>query len=287
MWAATRQLIETRSVSARAANALQAFVDLIEQLDADTINLEMAELADHVIKVSGLLEFHKKEKGEKGLARVENLEELVSACRGFEPEDDEMTPLQEFLDSAALDAGESQADEFEDCVQMMTLHSAKGLEFPYVFMAGMEENLFPHRMSMEDPGRLEEERRLCYVGITRAMVQLFMSYAEVRRMHGNDTFNSASRFLREVPAELLHEVRMKSRTTAHSTPSYNRGSSATRAAEIPDTGYYLGQRVMHGKFGDGTVLNFEGQGSSARIQVNFDDEGSKWLVLSYAKLQAI
>lgn len=285
MWMAATQLIETKSLSARASNAVQSFIELIDGLDDSTRDLDMAELADQIIKQSGLLDFHKKEKGEKGLARVENLEELVSACRGFEPQDDELSALQEFLDSAALDAGEAQADEFEDCVQMMTLHSAKGLEFPYVFMAGMEENLFPHRMSMEDPGRLEEERRLCYVGITRAMQQLFMSYAEVRRMHGNDSFNTPSRFVREIPAELLHEVRIKSKASSYSSPSHNRGAIA--GAQIPDTAYCLGQRVMHSIFGEGVVLNFEGQGSSARIQVNFDNEGSKWLVLSYAKLQVI
>jgi DNA helicase-2/ATP-dependent DNA helicase PcrA len=239
----------------------------------------LEEIADHVIQGSGLVEFHEKEKGERGQARVENLEELVSAAKQFVPEGDELSPLQQFLDNAALDAGDAQADEHEDSIQLMTLHSAKGLEFPLVFLAGMEENLFPHRMSLEEPGRLEEERRLCYVGITRAMEKLVLSYAESRRLHGSETFNTPSRFVREIPAELVQEVRLQS-TVA-------RPVSSVMQAEVPDTGLSLGQRVYHQIFGEGVVLNFEGRGSSARVEVNFDGEGSKWLVLQYANLQLI
>jgi DNA helicase-2/ATP-dependent DNA helicase PcrA len=160
----------------------------------------------------------------------------------------------------------------------MTLHSAKGLEFPLVFLTGMEENLFPHRMSLEEPGRLEEERRLCYVGITRAMEKLVMTYAECRRLHGSETFNSPSRFIGEIPAELMQEVRLRG-TVTHPV------SSITQA-EVPDTGLFLGQQVYHQIFGEGVVLNFEGRGASARVEVNFDTEGrSKWLVLQYANLQ--
>jgi DNA helicase-2/ATP-dependent DNA helicase PcrA len=229
--------------------------------------------------VSGLIAYYEKEKGEKGQARVENLEELVSAGKQFVPGDDELSPLQQFLDNAALDAGDAQADEHEDSVQLMTLHSAKGLEFPLVFLAGMEENLFPHRMSLEEPGRLEEERRLCYVGITRAMAKLMITYAESRRLHGNETFNTPSRFIREIPAELLQEVRL------HNTVS--RPVSSLTQAQVPDTELSLGQRVYHQIFGEGVVLNFEGRGASARVEVNFDTEGSKWLVLQYANLQLL
>jgi DNA helicase-2/ATP-dependent DNA helicase PcrA len=210
---------------------------------------------------------------------VENLEELVSAAKQFSPEDESISPLQEFLDNAALDAGDAQADPHEDSVQLMTLHSAKGLEFPLVFLAGMEENLFPHRMSLEEPGRLEEERRLCYVGITRAMQKLYITYAETRRMHGNENFNAPSRFIREIPAELLEEVRLKS--------TVSRPVSGLGQAEVPDTGLSLGQRVYHQVFGEGVVLNFEGRGAAARVEVNFDGEGSKWLVLQYANLQLL
>ena len=169
LWGAITAVLEEKRLPARALGALEGFTVLINELDSGTDELLLEELVDHTIQASGLLRYHKNEKGEKGQARVENLEELVSAAKQFVAEEDERSPQQQFLDRAALDAGDAQADEHEDSVQLMTLHSAKGLEFPLVFLAGMEENLFPHRMSIEEPGRLEEERRLCYVGITRAM----------------------------------------------------------------------------------------------------------------------
>ncbi|MEM1114631.1 MAG: DNA helicase II [Pseudomonadota bacterium] len=279
LWQALHIVIDEKLLPARALGALEGFAALVNELDSGTDELSLEELAEHVVQTSGLLTFHEKEKGEKGQARVENLEELVSAAKQFQPEDEEVSPLQEFLDNAALDAGDAQAEAHEDSVQLMTLHSAKGLEFPLVFLAGMEENLFPHRMSLEEPGRLEEERRLCYVGITRAMQRLVISYAETRRMHGNENFNAPSRFIREIPAELLQEVRLSSSVT--------RPVSGMGQAEVPDTGLSLGQRVYHQIFGEGVVLNFEGRGASARVEVNFDDEGSKWLVLQYAKLQLL
>ena len=279
LWQAMGVLREEKLLTARALNALESFRILVDELDSDTSELPLKELTEHVIEASGLLEFHGKEKGERGQARVENLQELVTAARQFEPENDELSPLQEFLDNAALDAGEAQADAHEDSVQLMTLHSAKGLEFPLVFLAGMEENLFPHRMSLEEPGRLEEERRLCYVGITRAMERLVICYAETRRMHGNENFNAPSRFIREIPTELMEEVRLHTTIT--------RPATIGQAAEIVDTGLNLGQRVYHQVFGEGVVLNFEGRGSNARVEVNFDAEGSKWLVVQYANLQAM
>ncbi len=284
LWQSATQLLAEQRLSSRAGNALARFIQLIGKLNTETDGFTLPELADHILAATGLLDYHAKEKGEKGQARVENLEELVSACRSFEPEDEGLAPLQEFLDSAALDAGDTQADEYEDSVQLMTLHSAKGLEFPFVMLAGMEENLFPHRMSMEEPGRLEEERRLCYVGITRAMQKLHLSYAEVRRLHGSDTYNAPSRFLREIPAELMHEVRLKG--SVRRPVSYGGFGRHNMAAEVPNTGFELGQRVQHKKFGEGVILNFEGQGDNARVQVNFS-EGSKWLVLSFAKLDAL
>ena len=277
LWQSIAAVIDEKLLPARAVGALEGFTILINELDSGTDELALEEIAEHVIQGSGLLEFHEKEKGERGQARVENLEELVSAAKQFAPEGEELSPLQQFLDNAALDAGDAQADEHEDSIQLMTLHSAKGLEFPLVFLAGMEENLFPHRMSLEEPGRLEEERRLCYVGITRAMQKLTLSYAESRRLHGSETFNTPSRFVREIPAELIHEVRLQSTIT--------RPVSSVMQAEVPDTGLSLGQRVYHQIFGEGVVLNFEGRGASARVEVNFDDEGSKWLVLQYANLQ--
>ena len=287
LWQAAHKIIEQKLIPNRASNALQAFLTLIDTLDTGTDNLKLDELTDHVVNTSGLIEFHKKEKGEKGQARVENLQELVVAVRQFEPEDQEISPLQEFLDTAALDAGEQQADEFEDSVQLMTLHSAKGLEFPLVFLVGMEEGLFPHKMSMEEPGRLEEERRLCYVGITRAMQKLYITYAESRRMYGSENYNSPSRFIREIPQELMQEVRLNTTISRPVGFSPASNSSSLNNYAIPDTEISLGQQVFHSIFGTGTVLNFEGQGPSARVQVNFDDEGTKWLVVQYANLEVL
>ena len=192
-----------------------------------------------------------------------------------------MSPLQQFLDGAALDAGDAQADPHEDSIQLMTLHSAKGLEFPLVFLAGMEENLFPHRMSLDEPGRLEEERRLCYVGITRAMQKLVITYAESRRLYGSENYNTPSRFIREIPKELINEVRLGN-TVTRPLSSLGPSTSAAHA----ESGINLGQSVMHQVFGEGVVTNFEGRGANARVEVSFA-EGSKWLVLQYANLQTL
>ncbi len=281
LWRAANSILQQKGLPPRASSALQGFVSLVEKMAAETVDMALGDLADHVVALTGLIEFHKKEKGEKGQARIENLQELVVASKQFEPEDKETSALQAFLDGAALDAGDQQVEEFEDGVQLMTLHSAKGLEFPLVFLVGMEEGLFPHKMSMEESGRLEEERRLCYVGITRAMEKLYITYAEIRRMYGNENHNAPSRFIREIPQQLLQEVRLN--TTISRPVSF---SPAMSDYELPGTGISLGQRVRHSIFGEGTVLNFEGQDSNARVQVNFD-EGSKWLVLQYAKLEVL
>ncbi|KUJ83135.1 DNA helicase II [Microbulbifer flavimaris] len=295
MWQGATRMLQQRVLAARAGNALQGFLDLVNQLAASAEDKLLGAIAEDVIETSGLLDFHGKEKGEKGQTRVENLQELVSACRDFDgieiPEGEEEPPLlEQFLDSAALDAGEGQADEFEDAVQLMTLHSAKGLEFPLVFLAGVEENLFPHKMSAQEPGRMEEERRLCYVGITRAMMKLYITYAENRRLFGTETYNSPSRFIGEIPPELVHEVRLK---TEISRPLFNAdyGKAGRLSDPAPDFDdlppLALGGRVDHPKFGEGTVVQFEGSGPRARVQVNFDDAGSKWLVVAMAKLQPL
>ncbi|WP_372598419.1 DNA helicase II [Amphritea sp.] len=292
MWRAANEVVELNKLSARAGNALQAFIDLVNQIAQETEDTDLHEQTEHAIKKSGLIEHHLKEKGEKAQARVENLEELISAARQYlstwQPDkegNENSTPLTAFLDDAALDAGEAQADEHQDSVQLMTLHSAKGLEFPLVFLAGMEEGLFPHKMSIEEPGRLEEERRLCYVGITRAMQKLFITYAESRRLHGNETFNRPSRFIREIPESCLEEVRLNASVSRPVTARQPQRPSMFDNAEVPDTQIVLGQRVSHQIFGDGIVVNYEGSGPKARVQVNFDSEGSKWLVVGYANLQ--
>lgn len=284
MWVAIGQVLEQKLLTARASNALLVFVNLINRLDAESDDMSLDDVLDQTINSSGLIDLYKKEKGEKGQARIENLQELVIAARQFTADDDSLSPLQQFLDSAALDAGEQQADEHQDSVQLMTLHSAKGLEFPLVFLVGMEENLFPHKMSLEESGRLEEERRLCYVGITRAMQKLYICYAESRRMYGNENYNSPSRFIREIPEEHIEEVRLN---TTISRPTSFAPAASMAGYEISGTGMSLGQNVYHSIFGGGIITNFEGQGASARVQVNFEDEGSKWLVLQYANLEAL
>ena len=282
LWDATLKAIPL--LPGRAANALRGFLELIDGLAAAVDDLPLHEQVDHVLARSGLIEFHRKEKGERGQTRVENLEELVSACRAYEPEDRDLPALPQFLAEAALDAGEQQAESHEDAVQLMTLHSAKGLEFPLVFIAGMEENLFPHKMSADDPERLEEERRLAYVGITRAMEKLYLSFAESRQLHGSESWNAVSRFVRDIPAELVEEVRLGSAVTRPT--SYAAKGPFSVSADGEGTGLRLGQRVQHRIFGEGVVLNMEGSGAQARVQVNFD-EGAKWLVLQYANLQAL
>jgi ATP-dependent DNA helicase UvrD/PcrA len=267
----------------RAAQALQSFLHLIEKLGREVAGLELHEQVDHVIQNSGLIEHFKKERGERGEGRVENLLELVSAAKGFSPEGEtDMQPLESFLAHAVLESGEGQADPYADCVQMMTLHTAKGLEFPVVFLAGMEDGLFPHQRSIADLASLEEERRLCYVGATRAMRQLYITYAEQRRLYGVDQYGQPSRFISELPADLIEEIRPRLQV---SRPVFVRRS--TSLDEAPSHSMRMGSRVRHAKFGDGVVLNFEGNGPQARIQVNFEGQGTKWLMLSYANLEVV
>ncbi len=283
MWRAAGA-VASDELNGRAANATLAFLNLIETMARDTASLDLQEQVDHVIHASGLIDFFKKDKGEKGETRVENLLELVSAAKSFEPDPaEEMSPLDEFLSHAALEAGEGQADAWEDCVQLMTMHSAKGLEFSLVFMSGMEDGLFPHQRSIADPNGLEEERRLCYVGITRAKQTLYVTYAEQRRLYGMDNFSQPSRFIAEIPDEHVEEIRPRVQVSrpVRSMKHRSRAGSTAPGAEL---GIRLGQRVRHGKFGDGVILNCEGQGAHARVEVNFETAGTKWLVLSYANL---
>ena len=296
LWTACGKAINESHLTSRAANAILAFLELIDKMQHACDDLELHEKAEHVITHSGLVQHHEKEGGEKARARIENLQELVTAASNFDDvdmeEDFDLKSnkfLAAFLDKAALDAGDTQADESDDAVQLMTLHSAKGLEFQLVFLAGLEEGLFPHKMSMDNLSGLEEERRLCYVGITRAKTMLYISHAESRRIHGDINLCRPSRFIKEIPKELISEIRLKStvrRQTGHAISS-GLSSGLSANAEIPQTNISLGQRVIHGKFGEGVVLNYEGQGTNARVQVNFDEVGSKWLVLSYAKLEVL
>ena len=285
LWQAMETVLREQTLPGRASQAIQRFQQLIGQLAAATRELSLAEMTAHVVEHSGLLAMYKEEKGERGQARVENLEELVNAARqydnGVATEDSDMSPLMAFLSHAALEAGEGQAEAWQDCVQLMTLHAAKGLEFPLVFLCGVEEGLFPSERSLAETGRLEEERRLCYVGMTRAMRTLYICYAENRRLHGSERYSRPSRFIQEIPAQLLQSVRLRGSVQA---PVY-RPTEQVAAAQTKESRPRLGQRVVHGTFGEGVVLNYEGAGAQARVQVNFDRVGSKWLMLDLARLQ--
>lgn len=305
LWQAAKEGVADGSYG-RTGHAILGFITLIEQIAQAVEGLPLHELAQHCIEVSGLLEFHTRERGERGLARKENLEELIAACRQFSGEvvlplddagvvrDGPVSQLDEFLDQAALESGQQQSDDDGNAVQLMTLHTAKGLEFPVVFMTGMEEGLFPSRMSGDEPGRMEEERRLCYVGITRAMRQLTFTFAETRRLHGTDSYNRPSRFIAEIPRALLQEVRMRGAVarpyesrSSNNYASSNSNSSPVKRIPADDGVLRIGQRVSHGKFGEGVVLQAEGHDDRARVQVNFARDGAKWLMLAYAKLQPL
>ena len=285
LWSAAILLINQRTMSARATNALIVFLELIKSLENDIEELTLDEKVKRIVEKSGLMALYQNEKMDKGDEKIENLEELVNAAKLFEFDKDNEDKLGEvdmFLSYAALEAGVSQSEESEDCVQLMTLHSAKGLEFKQVFLVGLEEGLFPSQQSVDDTGRLEEERRLCYVGMTRAMQQLYLTYAESRRLYGRETYPRPSRFLREIPAELLQEVRMRA------TISRPVNAVQAKSAKFQTQGSYkLGQRVSHAKFGEGVVLQIEGEGAQERVQINFKPAGVKWLMLAYAKLDIL
>lgn len=294
LWAAARQVVEKGLLNGRTRKALAGFIELIEALDDETAASDLPSLVETVVERSGLAEYHGAEGGERGRARVENMAELVTAAGTFDPQGDftfendsgsaqSATILEEFLNHAALEAGEGRGDPGQDCVQLMTMHGAKGLEYPLVFLAGMEDGLFPHRVAMAEPGRLEEERRLCYVGVTRAMKQLYLTYAESRRINGIDTRGTVSRFVGEMPEEVLEEVRLRGSIS-------RRGRPATIGAcrnQVEGTAVRLGQRITHAKFGEGVVLRYEGQGANARVQIRFERGGSKWLVMGHANLTPV
>ena len=290
LWQALLTTLDHKTLPGRANNALQAFVDLIEMMKRDVAGCPLGEQVEHIVAHSGLREFYKKEPGEKGQTRIDNLDELITAAGQYTPENvDDDNWMVPFLSHAALEAGEGQAEAFTDCVQLMTMHSAKGLEFPIVFVCGMEEELFPPRQALDDGVRLEEERRLCYVAMTRAMQRLILTYAEYRRLYGENRQHFPSRFIREIPSECIQEVRMKSsisRPVSIKPSTSRRFTSSAQGVTVGDTQFFVGQHVSHPKFGDGVILNFEGQGEQARLQINFSAVGTKWLVAGYAKLAA-
>ncbi|HHU0826751.1 TPA: DNA helicase II [Legionella pneumophila] len=281
LWGASKGILQSTGLGQRGSLALAKFIDLIEKLQVVVANKELDEQISDVIQHSGLYAHFSKIKGDKSESRVDNLQELINAAKQFRyeyDEEEELPLVNSFLAHASLESGELQADEHERSVHLMTLHAAKGLEFPIVFLVGMEEGIFPGRQSLEEPGRLEEERRLCYVGMTRAMRKLVLSYAEVRRQYGREEYHRSSRFLREIPQQFLDEVRVKSRSQWPGTTK----SKLPVADEV--SGITIGQNVQHAKFGQGVVLAIEGSGAHTRVQVKFSEHGVKWLVLAYANL---
>jgi DNA helicase-2/ATP-dependent DNA helicase PcrA len=281
LWRSAATLVAEQQLPGRSGKALWGFLQLIEELERRTRDRPLHEQVRAAIDTTGLVGHYAKQTADGGEAKVENLEELVSAARDMHGDEDSgLTPLVEFLSYAVLESGETQAGAHEDSVQLMTLHSAKGLEFPVLFLCGLEDGLFPHQRSLNDADGLEEERRLCYVGLTRARRDLYLTYAEQRRLHGVDSLSTPSRFLREIPQELLEEIRP--------AMAVMRPVSLSRAAANSGAGpVRLGQRVRHRKFGEGVVLNSEGSGSHARVQVNFERNGTKWLVVAYANLEVV
>ncbi len=288
LWKAAALIAQSDLLPARARTAIGGFHALIDAIQSECIDLPLKDKIDHVLARSGLrVHYELQSKGSLD-SRTDNLDELVSVASRFVRGDDEETAalseLVAFLAYAALEAGEGQTEAGEDGVQLMTLHSAKGLEFPLVFLVGLEEGLFPNNKSIDEAGRLEEERRLAYVGITRARQKLVLCYAEARRLHGQDMYGMPSRFLREIPPSLVHEVRPKIQVSRPMyTPQPRKQWGHASLDESP--GVQLGQNVVHATYGSGVVTDIEGSGAHARVQVNFDDAGSKWLVLAYAKLQ--
>lgn len=280
MWRATEQLLAEKRLPSRTVSGLLHFLELIKTLRSDVQSLSLHETVQHVVYNSGLIDHYRKEKGEKGLARVENLEELINAAKEFaseaasDPDEHLLPPLSAFLAYSALEAGEGQAGLSQDSVQLMTLHSAKGLEFTVVFLAGCEEGLFPHYLSQENPEKLEEERRLCYVGLTRAMKKLYLSHAEARQLYGKNTHNRPSRFLQEIPADSIEGIRVKTKVALPE-------SLAHKTERSPVPGLRIGQQVLHPQFGEGVILQQEGQGDRARLQIRFARVGVKWLIASY------
>ncbi|VAW49880.1 ATP-dependent DNA helicase UvrD/PcrA [hydrothermal vent metagenome] len=320
LWQAAQQLTES-GLTARAKSAVQGFLALIDALSDEVSELPLEDQMMKVITRSGLQAHFEKDSSEQGKGRLENIDELINAASQFKPAETQEHvdslpseaqvvaegvdsqaqqdgtllqapkydhPLADFLAQAALEAGEQQADEWESSVQLMTLHAAKGLEFPLVCMIGVEEGLFPSQRSFEDPERLEEERRLAYVGVTRAEKQLIITFANRRRMHGSEFYPTPSRFIKEMPESCLEFVRLSgsAQPTLNGGVAYGTTNSVQKILEAENqTGFCTGERVFHQKFGEGVIVSTEGSGEHARVNVQFTHAGSKWLVTAYANLE--
>ena len=297
MMSASQEIVQTDCLNARAKLALEKFLTLHESCAQLVATQAMDVACDRMMQLSGLTALYQNDKSDKGQAKLENLFELFNAIKQFSDQQPD-AKLTDFLGQVALDVGETTQQGTSHGVQLMTLHAAKGLEFEVVFLLGLEEGLFPHKMSASDPDRLEEERRLCYVGMTRAMKKLYLSYTETRRLYGQEVYQRPSRFLEEVPEKYLDSIRMghtadpyAKHSSARNTPRANKyfDHSDSGLATQNQTGmnYHLGQRVKHPKFGEGVILNCEGDLKDGRVQVKFNDAGVKWLLSQYANLELL
>ena len=275
------------SLPSRAANALQSFIHLIEAISDSSKNLILNEKVDSILLQSGLMSHYANDKSDKAGSKRENLDELVTAATQYvHEEDNEMNETQGFIALATLDSSGESNQSNQSSVQLMTVHSAKGLEFPVVFLVGLEEDLFPSRQSKDEPHLLDEERRLCYVGMTRAMKSLTLSYASRRFLHGQSFYSLSSRFLDEIPKSFLNYI--KNESTENSYQRYEKNTNVSnKMIATSDSIYSIGQVVKHAKFGLGTILNYEGSGDSMRLQINFQKAGTKWLISSYANLEIV
>lgn len=296
LWQAGQNLVKAGKLSNRAATSLAAFVNMVDELENNSFNGQdkeqnLANLFADIIERTALKDHYLKEPPEKAQTRLENLDELINAAEMFEISDEDLalglTPLSSFLAQVSLDAGDTTKVD-EPHVQLMTLHSAKGLEFPVVFLVGMEQGLFPHQNSMEDHNKLQEERRLAYVGITRAEQRLFLSYATSRRMRGKINACQPSQFLREIPKELIKQLRGNIHPTSYSGPQHgSRTPYQAQTHTANDSPYQLGQNVRHKSFGDGVITDMSGKGDYLQVLVQFNDIGPKVLAVKFANLEVV
>jgi DNA helicase II / ATP-dependent DNA helicase PcrA len=286
---ASQLLLSNTTFPTRSARALRGFLDLIEQLCQSTQQDALGIQIEKVLQLSGLIAHYQKDPSEQAQARLDNLNELVYAAQQFMKDTGEEGVLSSFLNKMTLDTGDYQSENSSmQSVQLMTLHAAKGLEFPVVFLTGLEEGLFPSHLALDKPSELEEERRLCYVGMTRAMHQLYLTYAEIRSYRGVETYRIPSRFIEEIPKEYLIHLRMSFSSRFNpSTKKQFIASNPTDQSKLANTDFRLHQRVHHPSFGAGTIVQYEGQGAHTRVQVQFDTVGSKWLILQFAKLECL
>ncbi len=254
---------------------IRNFMELIDNMEDSIRGLGLQEQTATIIKLSGLEALYSKSKDGDHESARDNLQEFISATN-ISYSSDEGTDMEIFLSNVALESGGTQAQEYEDAVQLMTLHASKGLEFPTVFLTGMEEGLFPLEKSSYDDSMMEEERRLCYVGMTRACRQLCITCSESRMLYGREAYNPMSRFIEEIPKQLIRDLSSKKRRSSMN-PSMRQSMNSLK----------IGARVSHPTFGYGEVLNLEDAGRMPRVQIDFEHEGRKWLVMEYAQLQIL